>query len=67
MVPTFDIVTVWLPLAGRAPFQSAVPEAMQLLASMDVHVSVVVPPTATALVPRVIVGTTSAASACMNP
>jgi hypothetical protein len=67
LVPTFDIVTVWLPLAARAPVQSAVPEAVQLLASMEFHVSVAVPPTATAVALRVIVGTTAAVSACMNP
>src|ERR1700722_1439572 len=67
LVPTVDIVTVWLPLGACTPLQSAVPEAVQLLAPMEGHVSVVVPPKATALAARVIVGTTNAVSACMNP
>jgi hypothetical protein len=67
LVPVFDIVTVWLPLGARVPVQSAVPEAVQLVAATVVHVSVVVPLSATAVAARVMVGTMSAVSACMNP
>lgn len=67
MVPLIDIVTVWLPLAARAPAQSAVPTARQLVALMVLHLSVVVPLSATAVAARLIVGTTNAVSAFMKP
>ena len=54
-----------LPLDGSVPLQ--LPEATQLVASIEDQASVVEAPRAIDVAPNVSVGTTSALSARMNP
>ena len=64
-MPIPVIVTVWLPLAATAPLQF--PVAVQPVASIVDHASVVEPPTGTAAAVRDITGTMNAVSAWTNP
>ncbi len=59
------MVTIWLPLAATAPLQ--LPLAVQLVAFTETQDSVVDPPMGTDGLPKVSTGTTTAASAWMNP
>lgn len=58
-------VSVALPLVACVPLQ--LPDAVQLVASIDDQVSVVELPRGMDVAASTSVGTTNAASACMNP
>lgn len=64
-IPFATGVTICVPSAASVPLQS--PLAVQLLASIVDHVSVVEAPKGIVVVASVKLGCESAASACMNP